>query len=169
MRRDTLVSVWPYSLVDDERDLIERAMRILGEALQTRLVREFSPRDIAWLRQSLRDEAAGEVARRALGQYPEQSRDPALWLKFVEDNWAQVQSCFPSFRQSGFFLQLLRLRHQWAHFAYREEVTEHEVDNLRRLTGLLNGIDSQRAASNVDFIRRVLRTYVGRREAGRAA
>ena len=41
-------------VVDDKRDFIERARRILGGAPQTRLVRKFSTRDTAWLPQSLR-------------------------------------------------------------------------------------------------------------------
>ncbi|WP_423919553.1 hypothetical protein [Candidatus Poriferisodalis sp.] len=171
MRRDTIVSVWPYSLADDQRDLVDRALRIFGEVLQARLVREFGPRDLDWLRQSLRDGAGSAEARRELGEHPERSLDPELWLKLVskDENWHRVRDCFPSFRQPSFFRQLLRMRHRWAHFAYREQVREREIDNLRRITGLLNDIGSQRAASNVGFIRRVLETHVQRREADEAA
>ena len=172
MRRDAVVSIWPYSLADDQRDLIERAMRILGEVVQEYLVRDLGHQDLRRIRELLLKAAVTDEARRELGPCPEESRDPSLWLKFVCDNWNgwdRVQACFPSFQLPSFFRQLLRLRNRWAHFAYREQVTVREIDNLRRMVGLFDEIGAARAGLSVDFIRRVLDAQVKRRNGASTA
>ena len=172
MRRDAVVSIWPYSLADDQRDLIERAMRILGEVVQEYLVRDLGQRDLGRIREYLLKAAATDEARRELGSCPEKSRDPSLWLKFVCDNWNdwdRVQQCFSSFQLPSFFRQLLRLRNRWAHFAYQQQVTVREIDDLRRMVGLFDEIGVARAGLSVDFIRRVLDTQVRRRDGASTA
>ncbi len=164
-RRDTLVSIYPYSLADDQRDLVDRAMRALGEVLQEHVTRALRQRDTDWLRSALEESAPGID----LGDNPEDSRDPSLWLTVAISNWAEVQDCFPSFQSGSFFKQLRRLRNRWAHFAYRAQVTEHEIDNLRRMTGLFREIGKSSAANHVDFIRRVLEVHVRRREVDETA
>lgn len=167
MRRDAIVSVWPYSLADDPRDLVDRAMRAFGEAVQGYLVKKLGQQDLNRLRQCLLEAAVTDAVRRELEPYPEKSQDPSLWLKFICDNWNawdRVRHCLPSFQLPSFFRQLLRLRNRWAHFAFEQQITVHEVDNLRRMVGLFNEIGEVRAANSVDFIRRVLETQVKRRD-----
>ena len=167
MRRDTLVSVWPYSLVDDERDLVERSLRILGAELQSCFLAESGERSAQWLR-----DAAMRAADHPLPM-PELSHDPKLWLRFVIMNWSKVKHCFPSLRESAFrekpFDKLRDFRNDWAHFAYRQQISEREVECLQLMTSLFRDLNASGAEKIVDFIRRVLETHVGRREAGGAA
>ena len=161
MRRDAIVSVWPYSLADDERDLMERVMRILGEAIQTHLVRTSGCQDCT----RLRDAARQAADLREEGR-PEDSQDPSLWLKVLshEDNWSWLRFRVPSFRSRNTLFQLRSLRNRWAHFAYQHQVRQGEVDGLGLVTRLLYDIGASSAAVTVDFIRRVLETQVRRRK-----
>lgn len=162
MRRDTIVSVWPYSLVDDERDLIERALRILGAELQGHFARSFGQVQTTTL---IRDAYGDEVRSDryldpSLGTF---SHDPGHWLRVVLSNWSIVRGSLLPLTDDDFH-QLRRFRNDWAHFAYRQEVTEDEIASLRCMTELLDGIGAKSAATTVKFICKVLGVQVGRRQ-----
>lgn len=161
-RRDTIVSAWPYSLVDDERDLIERALRILGAELQGHVARSFGQVQTTTL---IRDTYGDEVrSDRYLGTSLKTfSHDPGHWLRVVLSNWGIVRASLLPLTDDDFH-QLRRFRNDWAHFAYRQEVTEDEIASLGRMTKLLDGIGAKSAATTVKFICKVLRVQVGRRQ-----
>lgn len=160
MRRDAIVSIWPHSLDDDARDLIDRTMRIVGEVLPEHLRRTLSGIESEWLKKEVRGayEAMYVGSDKDRQRWPEGSQDPAVWLRVLSNDhhWPKLRQCFPSLSSPKLFKQLRKVRNDWAHFAYRQQVRGREIQSLEGLFGLLQDIGSTRAASNVKFIREVL-------------
>ena len=164
-RRETPVSIWPYSMVDDQRMMIERALVILAVELRCHLQSCFGERKIAAWRRNFED------AKRAEWRRPDiefSNDDPWLWLEVTRRNQYTVRRCM-SQRTYEDLDGLRKLRNRWAHYAFMEHVSEDEIECLNLMRSFFDGIGSENAARNVSFIRRVLQVHLRRREADEAA
>ncbi|WP_419554333.1 Swt1 family HEPN domain-containing protein [Candidatus Poriferisodalis sp.] len=164
-RRETLVSVWPCSLADDQRKLVERALLTLAVELRCHLTSVFGDPTVAAWRQNFEDDKKVEWRNSDVAFSDD---DPWLWLEVARKNGHQVRTSM-SRRTYEYLEQLRHLRNRWAHYAFNEHVSQDEVDSLGRMQSFFNDIGSENSARGVGFIRRVLETHVGRREAGGAA
>lgn len=152
MRRDTLASVWPYSLASDPRDLVERSLRILATELRSHLDAKFGGDDVEAWRQNVAREWATRFRQASIEPSDD---DPSLWLQILEDEWSRVHTSFRPLDWS-LFSRLRRLRDDWAHFA-REHASDAVARSLDDLRQLLNVIGASNAARNVSFMRQVVK------------
>ena len=150
--RHTITSYWPASPDDEPRDLLGKALGLLGRALRPALEREFLPDHGSTWHDKLR--RAHNINENFGGRMPEV--DPSVNIQILMNESELAKRLVPSAK--GALGSILKARNDWAHFEDIADRRAHAVVGVMK--DLLTDLRDVDARAQIDSIHRALKLKI---------